>query len=145
MRAYIAGPLFNEGERWWNFEIDTRVRKLGYTTYIPQRDGVKLQDRSDVPKIFQSDKDALTQADLIVANLDGMDVDAGTAWELGFAEGLGKHCVGVYTDWRKHFKYQTVNLMIQCSVDKLVLSLDELEKYLQQHLADQGTYISKAS
>jgi hypothetical protein len=35
--------------------------------------------------------------------------------------------------------------MIQCSVDKLVLSLDELEKYLQQHLADQGTYISKAS
>jgi len=74
-----------------------------------------------------------------------MDVDAGTAWELGFAEGLGKHCVGVYTDWRKHFKYQTVNLMIQCSVDKLVLSLEELEKYLQQHLADQGTYISKAS
>jgi len=145
MRAYIAGPLFNEGERWWNAEIDSRVRKLGFTTYVPQRDGVKLQDKSDVLKIFESDKNALTQADLIVANLDGMDVDAGTAWELGFAEGLGKHCVGVYTDWRLHFKYQTVNLMIQCSVDKLVLSLDELEEYLQQHLADEGTYISKAS
>jgi len=145
MRAYIAGPLFNEGERWWNAEIDSRVRKLGFTTYIPQRDGVKLENQSDVRKIFESDKNALIQADVIVANLDGMDVDSGTAWEIGFAEGLGKHCVGVYTDWRLHFKYQTVNLMIQCSVDKLVLSLDELEQYLQQRLADEKTYIQKAS
>jgi nucleoside 2-deoxyribosyltransferase len=145
MRAYIAGPLFNEGERWWNAEIDLRVRKLGFTTYIPQRDGVKLENKGDVIKIFESDKNALMQADLIVANLDGMDVDSGTAWELGFAEGLGKHCVGVYTDWRLHFKYQTVNLMIQCSVDKLVHSLEELEQYLQQCLADEKTYIRKAS
>src|SRR5260370_30962727 len=145
MRAYIAGPLFNEGEPWWNAEIDSRVRKLGFTTYIPQRDGVKLENQSDVRKIFESDKNALIQADVIVANLDGMDVDSGTAWEIGFAEGLGKHCVGVYTDWRLHFKYQTVNLMIQCSVDKLVHSLDELEQYLQQRLADEKTYIPKAS
>jgi nucleoside 2-deoxyribosyltransferase len=145
MLAYIAGPLFNEGERWWNVKIDSRVRKLGFETYIPQRDGVKLENPSDVEKIFKSDKDALTKADLVVANLDGMDVDAGTAWELGYAEGLGKHCVCVYTDWRLHFKWQTVNLMIQCSVDKLVLSLDELETYLQQRLADEKTYIPKAS
>ena len=79
---------------------------------------------------------AVSHADVIVANLDGMDVDAGTAWELGFAHGLGKHVVGVYTDWRLHFKWQTVNLMIQCSVDKLVSSLDELEEYLQHFAAD---------
>jgi nucleoside 2-deoxyribosyltransferase len=145
MRAYIAGPLFNEGERWWNAEIDSRVRKLGFETYIPQRDGVKLENKGDVIKIFDSDKNALTQADLIVANLDGMDVDSGTAWEIGFAEGLGKHCVGVYTDWRLHFKYQTVNLMIQCSIDKVVPSLDDLETYLKQMLADEKTYFPKAS
>jgi nucleoside 2-deoxyribosyltransferase len=131
MHAYIAGPLFNEGERFWNTEIDSRVRKVGITTYVPQRDGVKLDHQSDVRKIFEEDKNAVTQADLIVANLDGMDVDAGTAWELGFAHGLGKHCIGVYSDWRLHFKWQTVNLMIQCSVDKLVHSLDELEEHLQ--------------
>jgi nucleoside 2-deoxyribosyltransferase len=145
MRAYIAGPLFNEGERWWNAEIDSRVRKLGFETYIPQRDGVKLENKGDVIKIFDSDKSALIQADLVVANLDGMDVDSGTAWEIGFAEGLGKHCVGVYTDWRLHFKFQTVNLMIQCSIDKVVLSLDELETYLKQMLADEKTYFPQAS
>jgi nucleoside 2-deoxyribosyltransferase len=145
MRAYIAGPLFNEGERWWNDQIDARVRKLGFETYIPQNDGVKLENKDDVPKIFESDKNALLQADVVVANLDGMDVDSGTAWEIGFAEGLGKHCVGVYTDWRLHFKFQTVNLMIQCSIDKVVPSLDDLETYLKQMLADEKTYFPQAS
>ena len=78
MRAYIAGPLFNEGERWWNAEIDLRVRNLGFETYIPQNDGVKLENKDDVPKIFESDKNALIHADVVVANLDGMDVDSGT-------------------------------------------------------------------
>src|SRR6266498_1161885 len=78
MRAYIAGPLFNEGERFWNGEINSRVSKAGFTTYIPQRDGIKLQHQSDVRKIFEEDKKAVSEADLIVANLDGMDVDAGS-------------------------------------------------------------------
>jgi nucleoside 2-deoxyribosyltransferase len=132
MHAYIAGPLFNEGERFWNGEINSRVQKAGYTTYVPQRDGRKLNSEGDVRKIFEDDRNQVRISDLIVANLDGMDVDAGTAWELGYAHGLGKHVVGVYTDWRLHFKWQTVNLMIQCSVDKLCTSLEELDQYLQQ-------------
>jgi hypothetical protein len=80
MHAYIAGPLFNEGERFWNGEINSRVAKAAFTTYIPQRDGTKLAHKSDVHKIYEEDKKAITEADLIVANLDGMDVDAGTAW-----------------------------------------------------------------
>src|SRR5260370_24336021 len=143
MRAYIAGPLFNEGERFWNGEVNSRVSKAGFTTYVPQRDGIKLQHKSDVRKIFEEDKKAVSRADLIVANLDGMDVDAGTAWELGFAHGLGKHVVGVYTDWRLHFKLQTVNLMIQFPLDKLAHFLDELEQYLQQRLAERKTYSRK--
>jgi nucleoside 2-deoxyribosyltransferase len=145
MRAYIAGPLFNEGERYLNGEINSRVTAAGFTTYIPQRDGTKLQTESDVRKIFEEDKKAITRADLIVANLDGMDVDAGTAWELGFAHGLGKHVVGVYTDWRLHFKFQTVNLMIQCSVDKLVTSIGELDEYLQTFVARENVAQEKKS
>lgn len=144
MHAYIAGPLFNEGERFWNGEINSRVAAAGFTTYIPQRDGIKLQHESDVRKIFEEDRNAVANADLIVANLDGMDVDAGTAWELGYAHGLGKHVVGVYTDWRLHFKWQTVNLMIQCSVDKLVHSLAELDEYLKQFVADANGKSSAA-
>jgi len=137
MHAYIAVPLFNEGERWWNTEINARVSKAGFTTYIPQRDGTKLQNASDVKKIFVEDRQQVIDADLIVANLDGMDVDSGSAWELGFAHGIGKHAVGVYSDWRLHFKFQTVNLMMQCSLDKVVGSLEELDQYLQQFVAEK--------
>ena len=63
--------------------------KAGFITYIPQRDGIKLQNKSDVRKIFEEDKKAVSQADLIVANLDGMDVDAGTAWNLAWRTGWG--------------------------------------------------------
>ncbi len=134
MHAYIAGPLFNEGERWWNTEIDARVQRAGFTTYLPQRDGTPLKGPADVPKIFEEDREAISNADLVVANLNGLCVDSGTAWELGYAHGIGKPCVGLYTDWRLHYKYQIVNLMIQCGLQKLVTSLDMLEEYLK------GTY-----
>ena len=68
LRAYITGPLFNEEERYWNGEINSRMQKLGFTTYIPQRDGIKLQHQDDVRKIFEEDRKAVSQADVIVAN-----------------------------------------------------------------------------
>ena len=89
MHAYIAGPLFNEGERWWNTEIDARVQRAGFTTYLPQRDGTPLKGPADVPKISEEDREAISNADLVVANLNGLCVDSGTAWELGYAHGIG--------------------------------------------------------
>jgi nucleoside 2-deoxyribosyltransferase len=71
---------------------------------------------------------------VVVASLNGMDVDAGTAWELGLAYARGKYIVGVYTDLRLHFKYQTVNLMIQGALDHLSTDLDDLEWHLAEYL-----------
>jgi hypothetical protein len=34
--------------------------------------------------------------------------------------------------WRLTFQHQTVNLMLECLLNKLVRSLDELENYLKQ-------------
>lgn len=133
MHAYITGPMFNEGEQWWNAEIDVAVRRAGLTSFLPQRDGSGLDSPDDVPKLFEEDKDEVAKADVIVANLDGITVDSGSAWELGYAYALDKHLVGLYTDWRLHFKWQTVNLMIQCGLDKMVTSLHDLEVYLQEY------------
>jgi nucleoside 2-deoxyribosyltransferase len=113
MHAYIAGPMFNPGELSYLTQIDARVRKAGLTTFLNQRDGIPFTGPDDVEKIFKEDIEEVTKADVVVASLNGMDVDAGTAWELGLAYARGKYIVGVYTDLRLHFKYQTVNLMIQ--------------------------------
>ncbi len=43
---------------------------------------------------------AIQQCDLVIAVLDGVDVDSGTASEIGYAAGLGKPSFGLRTDSR---------------------------------------------
>lgn len=132
-QAYIAGPLFNEGERWFDEQIERVVAAAGYTTFLPHRDGKegKIKDEFNIAAIFAEDVAAIDHADIVIANLNGITTDDGTAWELGYAYAKGKHLVGVYTDWRLQHKFQVVNLMLECSLHKLVRSLDELQVYLR--------------
>ena len=71
-------------------------------------------------------------ADVVVANLNGLGTDDGTAWELGYAYAKGKYCIGLYTDWRMRFAHEVVNLMMGCSLDRVVRSLDELRDALRE-------------
>ncbi len=137
IHAYIAGPLFNEGERWFDDQIEQCASQAGLTTFLPQRDGkeAKIISAERAARIFIEDRDAIDKADIVVANLNGITTDDGTAWELGYAYARGKHLVGIYTDWRTQFHDQTVNLMIECSLNKLVGSLDELRVYLRDYAA----------
>ncbi len=139
MHAYIAGPMFNPGELYYLAQIDARVRKAGLTTFLNQRDGIPFTGPQSVEPIFKEDVEQVTKADVVVASLNGMDVDSGTAWELGLAYARGKYIVGVYTDLRLHFKYQTVNLMIQGGLDHLSTDLDDLEWHLAEYLKRKTT------
>ncbi len=83
---YIAGPLFDPGERWYLEQIDAICRDLGLYTYLPHRDGgLKAGAGTDFAAIFAADLDALERASLVIAVWNGPDVDSGTAWEMGFA------------------------------------------------------------
>ena len=62
--------------------------------------------------------------------LDGVDVDSGTAWEIGYAHALDKPVYGLRTDFRTLGIEGTVNLMIERSV-VLCTSLGELVKRLE--------------
>jgi nucleoside 2-deoxyribosyltransferase len=136
MRAYIAGPLFNEGERWWDEQIDAVARRAGFETFLPHRDGGEAAKGRDTLAIFQEDVRAIEWADMVIANLNGAAVDDGTAWEMGYAYAKDKHVIGVYTDWRLSFQGQIVNLMLEKSCEHVVRSLDELEVVLKTYLAD---------
>jgi nucleoside 2-deoxyribosyltransferase len=58
-------------------------------------------------------------ADVLVAVLDGPDVDSGTAFEVGYAYARGKPIIGVRTDFRKS-QDQGTNLMLARSCHALV-------------------------
>ncbi len=140
MRAYIAGPLFNQGERWFDEQIEVIAARAGLETFLPHRDTAELVPNIQIETIFNADLRGLDEATIVIANLNGFVVDDGTAWEIGYAYARGKHLVGIHTDLRYTpiFQNQIVNLMIQCSLDKLVHSLDELETYLQGYVASPG-------
>lgn len=125
---FIAAPLFTEAERNYNVRIDNICRSLGFTTFMAQRD-VGIVTETSTEQVFLQDLENLQKADIIVANLDGIDVDSGTAWELGFAFANSKPIICIRSDVRMYRNFLPVNLMIKQS-GILIHSLDELTQIL---------------
>lgn len=105
-QIYVAGPLFSEHERKFLEGITEKLaKKLGLDPlediFLPHRDagdiGLHGERRRE---IFSSDLEFLEDASVIVALLDGPDVDSGTAVELGYAFARNKDIFGILTDWR---------------------------------------------
>ena len=131
MLAYIAGPLFNEKEREFLEEINAVCKAIEISTYLPSQDGGLLnQDNDD--EVFQTDIKALNKADIVVASLNGPDVDSGTAFELGYAFAKGKKLFGLHTDFRTFSPTSEVNLMLLKSC-VICHSLQELDTALREY------------
>jgi len=122
---YIAGPLFDEGERWWIEQVDAAVAGTGRNTFLPHRDNPP-KTADNVRAIFENNCAAIDRAPLVVASLNGITTDDGTAWEIGYAFAAETPIVGIHTDWRRRFDDECVNLMIEESLVALTHSLDEL-------------------
>lgn len=138
--VYVAGPLFDEGERWFIEEVDRLIRAKGFDTFLPHRDNPP-KTAENVHDIFVNDKGGIDRCQVLVANLNGITTDDGTAWEMGYAFATGKYIIGLFTDWRARFpnSNEVVNLMMQCSMDVLVRSLDDLGIALDSWLAAQSS------
>jgi nucleoside 2-deoxyribosyltransferase len=127
---YIAGPLFDDGERWWIEQVDAAVQAAGFTTFLPHRDNPP-KTADNVDQIFATNVAAIDRASIVVANLNGITTDDGTAWEVGYAFASSTYLVGIHTDSRRRFDDEIVNLMLERSVDVMVHSLEELTAHLR--------------
>jgi nucleoside 2-deoxyribosyltransferase len=139
MKVYIAGPLFTEGERWFLEKIDGICAQRNLKTFLPHRD---VDESRSCQEIFEQDLKELKSADTVIAVLDGLDVDSGTAFEIGVASTLGKYIIGIKTDFRA-MAYANranpleaeMNLMIRYSINGLCRDLKELEEELLKFTA----------
>jgi len=123
--AYVAGPLFDEGERWWIGQVEQIVADVGFETFLPHRDNPP-KTAETVGTIFDTNREAIDRCSVLVASLNGITTDDGTAWEIGYAFAHDKFLIGLHTDWRSRFTDEVVNLMLERSLDSLVNSLDDL-------------------
>jgi nucleoside 2-deoxyribosyltransferase len=151
MRIYLAGPLFTQAEQEWlrrlKAQILTRAAAAPVEVCWPHDlfSAQEIADWGDRAKheIFARCRDQLDRADAVVALLDGTQVDDGTAWEIGyFSAGRrpGKPIIGIRTDFRKAGDADNarVNLMIDCSCDSIVTTVDELLREIGKLSTNSG-------
>ncbi|CAG1008480.1 MAG: nucleoside 2-deoxyribosyltransferase [Candidatus Methanoperedens sp.] len=129
--VYIAAPLFSEAECDFNRKLRDEIISAGFKVFLPQEDSNNIKDMKDRQKIiFNKNLKGIENSDILVAVIDGADVDSGTAWEIGFAFAKGKPLLGLRTDFRTLGIEGTVNLMIERSV-VLCMSVSELLNHLK--------------
>ncbi len=114
MKVFLAAPIFSTAEREFNSKLAEELRKRGYEVFLAQElPLLSSESEEDKKKIFSMDIEGLEGSDVVVAVLDGIDVDSGVAFELGYAFARGKPIIGVKTDHRCFSPYEEVNLMIE--------------------------------
>lgn len=138
MKIYIAGPLFNEGERAFNEKIDSVLRGLGHETYLPQRDGGIVAEMPDLvdgmPKelyVFRKDCQNLRNCDIFLLLMDGRVPDEGACVALGYCHALGKRCVGYMTDVRGAYDGK-VNIMLLGALECILKDEESLRAYFME-------------
>ncbi len=138
MRIYQAGPLFTAAEIRWHREFKQQLAAAGHDVRWPG-DFFTPQDietlGADAPKIImQKDRAAIDNCEVVVALLDGAQVDDGTAWEIGYAYAKGVPVIGIRTDFRNAGDTQNgrVNAMIEGSCVSIEEDEDGVLKALRQ-------------
>ena len=134
MRIYLAGPLFTPYERRFLDECAARLRAEGFDVFVPHEHALALGDTAaDV--IFTKDWDGLSNADAVLAILDGPQTDDGTACEIGIFYTLmlwnpaKKGIVGLLTDLRggRSGEGHGLNLFVEGCIDAGGEIVDDLD------------------
>ena len=114
-RIYLAGPLFSEAERAYNLILHDLLMAHLFDVYLPQEAGDTDPARcgEEHGAIFAQNLQALHDADIVAAVIDGADADSGTSWEMGYAYALKKKIVALRTDFRVVGHHERVNLMLE--------------------------------
>jgi nucleoside 2-deoxyribosyltransferase len=133
VKIYLAGPLgFSEAGRVFHSgTLVPALRRLGHDVLDPWTltDRAKIDAVQQLPygperreawrklnvEIGANNRAAIDRCDIVFAVLDGVDVDSGTAAEIGYAFARGKPILGYRSDFRLSADNEgsTVNLQVE--------------------------------
>ena len=105
MKVYVANGLFSIGDRYVNELIATEVRKEveDIDLYVPQENDV-INDKSsyaDSLAIAEADLAYLQASDVLIAVIDGVEIDSGVAAEIGVFSTYNRPIIALFTDVRQ--------------------------------------------
>lgn len=101
--VYLANGLFGLGDFYFNQLIAKELRNAipDINLFVPQEQEINDKNSyADSEKIFDLDFENVQKSDLVVAVIDGVEIDSGVACEIGAARALGIPIIALYTDMR---------------------------------------------
>ena len=158
-KVYLANGLFSESDFNYNAYIAKRLREEipNIDLYVPQENG-EINDKNqyaDSLAIAKADYSKVKDSDVLIAVLEGSEIDSGVAAEIGGAHALGKKVIGLSTDSRtqgrenpdkvsalvedpfeNQFKYFNLYVigLVKDSGGKMVTSVDALVESVKEAL-----------
>ena len=105
MKAYLANGLFNEADRMFNEYLARKLRKQipNINLFVPQ-EAAEINDKSayaDSKMIAEWDTKKLLESDILIAVIDGVEVDSGVATEIGIFSTTKRPIFVLYSDVRQ--------------------------------------------
>ncbi len=155
IKIYVASPLgFSEvGRDFMYARIIPEIEELGYSVLDPWKltPDELIQPVLNLPYgeekrekwrelnriIGKNNADAIRESSGLVAVLDGIDVDSGTASEIGYAAAFGKPVLGYRGDFRLSADNDgsVVNLQVEYFINlhngKIITQIADLQKELK--------------
>src|SRR5690606_4794601 len=131
---YLAGPLFSHAELEYNRKLRDLLLNKGFSVFLPQEDAEESTEerkKQSQEHVFRKCVEGVDNSDIVVAVLDGVDVDSGTAWEIGYAYAKEKPVIGLRTDF-KSLSDGVVNLMVEMAIVALARDENELLKTMEK-------------
>ena len=146
MKIYFAGPLFTPYEREFIDECAAQLRGAGFDVFVPHEHELALDGTVTAERIFSKDWAGLSEANAVLALLDGPMIDDGTACEIGIFHALmrsgpeKKGIVGLVTDLRatrdteREGEARGLNLFVVGCIEAagtMCTSIDEAQRVLE--------------
>jgi nucleoside 2-deoxyribosyltransferase len=162
VKIYLASPLgFAESTRHFMARLAARLsehvevlnpwddqsfaEEIARAPFVENREERLALFRKINHGLGTKNEASIRAADGVVAVLDGVDVDSGTAAEIGFAYALGKWISGLRTDFRMTGENEAgvVNLQVRHFIDasggSVVHTIDEIEAVVEAWASEIGT------
>lgn len=105
MKAYVANGLFSIGDRYVNEVLARELRAAipGIDLYVPQENDA-INDKNsyaDSLAIAEADLTSLHNSDVLIAVIDGVEIDSGVAAEIGAFSATNRPIIALFSDVRQ--------------------------------------------
>ena len=99
IKLYLAGYNLSQAAQWWNRELRQAITHGNpyVEMIIPQEDLRDAVHNRSQPEVRAAYEQALNSSDAMLVILDGIENEAWTGFECGYARAHGKYLIGVLT------------------------------------------------